>query len=239
MEHISSQQHLLDPDLLVEQHRSYVRAIAVGILAKMPPHIELEELISCGNLGLVKAASRYDPRRGVSFTTFSYYYIRGAIYDEIRKMGFFSRRDYEKIKLVANLNDVMQTVVDEQQSETEHRAIALEDEIAQLQAEVGALIPTYLLSLSSCSEAVLNQPDTNAVEALEKQELVHYTMQLLKELPDEDKDIIEEIYFKNRTAASVAEERGLSRSWLSRLHSRAIDRLRELMVKQGILNPNA
>jgi len=62
---------------LVEQHRSYVRVLAVEVAKGLPPHIEFDELIACGNLGLVEAAERYEPRYGVTFQTFAYYRIKG------------------------------------------------------------------------------------------------------------------------------------------------------------------
>ena len=56
----------IDRALLVEQHRSYVRVLAVEVAKGLPPHIELDELIACGNLGLVEAAERYEPRMSES-----------------------------------------------------------------------------------------------------------------------------------------------------------------------------
>ena len=71
----------------MEAHRSYARAIAAEAAHKCGSWIERSELESAADLGLVEAANAFDPTRGVLFTTFSYYRIRGAVYDYLRKVG--------------------------------------------------------------------------------------------------------------------------------------------------------
>src|SRR5215471_10958121 len=61
----------IDRERLVEEHRSFVRAIASELIKGLPRYIEFEELTACGNLGLVEAAQRYDPRYRTSFRTFT------------------------------------------------------------------------------------------------------------------------------------------------------------------------
>lgn len=223
-----------DRDSLVEQHRSYVRAIALKILAKLPPQIELDELVACGYLGLVKAAERYDPRRGVAFSTFSYYYIRGAIFDEIRKMGHLSRGDYARTKALANADDLAQGAVEERASNRPKSD--LDHDIAQVEVEIESLIPAYLLSLNDIPPNAERDTRASFAETYEKEELLACMARLVAELPAEDRQLIEQIYYHNRSASDVAQELGLSRSWMSRLHARAIQRLRDLMRRNGVLS---
>src|ERR1700745_3198115 len=104
MKPLTSQFTEIDRGLLIEQHRPYVRVLAVEVAKGLPSHIELDELISCGNLGLVEAAERYEPRYGVTFQTFAYYRIKGAIYDGLRKMGPMSRTEYARSRFAARAN---------------------------------------------------------------------------------------------------------------------------------------
>src|SRR3569623_1222324 len=74
-------------DTLVLQHQDYVRSLARGISKKLPRHVDFEDLVSLGQIGLVTAAKQYEPGRGVAFTTFAYYRIRGSIFDGLRSMA--------------------------------------------------------------------------------------------------------------------------------------------------------
>src|SRR6476620_5099373 len=73
---------------LVMQHQDYVRALARGIAKKLPKHVDFEELVSLGQVGLVSAAKQYETGRGAAFTTFAYYRVRGAILDGLRQMAW-------------------------------------------------------------------------------------------------------------------------------------------------------
>ena len=78
-------------DKLVTTHGALVRAIAVNIHSKLPVHVELCDLVQEGMRGLIDAAKRYDPRRGVAFTTYAKYRVRGAILDGLRQFDPASR----------------------------------------------------------------------------------------------------------------------------------------------------
>src|SRR5687768_4968173 len=71
-----------------------VRALAWKIHQKVPRHIELDDLFGYGCVGLAEAAKSFDPGRGLKFTTFAYYRIRGAILDGLSKMSWFDPADF-------------------------------------------------------------------------------------------------------------------------------------------------
>ena len=81
---------------LVEQYSEYVVRIAKQVKRTLSPNIETDDLISYGMTGLIEAAERFDPSLGANFSTFSYYRIRGAIYDGLRVMGSLSRTEYRR-----------------------------------------------------------------------------------------------------------------------------------------------
>src|SRR6516225_6935140 len=69
---------------LIETHIGFAHAIAAELAGKYPPNITRADLERAAELGLVQAAQNYDPSRFVSFATFAYYRVRGAIFDEVR-----------------------------------------------------------------------------------------------------------------------------------------------------------
>jgi RNA polymerase sigma factor for flagellar operon FliA len=70
---------------LILTHLSLVRHIIGRLKAKFPRGMDLENLEAAGVLGLVEAANRFDPQRGIRFETFAYLRIRGAVFDELRR----------------------------------------------------------------------------------------------------------------------------------------------------------
>src|SRR5687767_6547340 len=92
---------------LIVSCQGLVRSIAWKIRCKLPKHVDLEDLVSYGQLGLAEAARDYDPSRGSQFTTFAYYRVRGAILDGLSKMGWFNRSDYHQGRYEQMANDVL------------------------------------------------------------------------------------------------------------------------------------
>lgn len=73
------------------RHMPIVRYIAGRIAARLPGHIEVDDLISAGVLGLIDALDKFDSSRGIKFRTYAEFRIRGAIIDELRNLDFVTR----------------------------------------------------------------------------------------------------------------------------------------------------
>jgi RNA polymerase sigma factor FliA len=84
------------PQTLIEGCQGLVRSLATRIHHRLPPHVDLEDLIAYGQVGLAEAARDFDPARGSRFSTFAYYRIRGAVYDGLAKMSWFSSTEYKR-----------------------------------------------------------------------------------------------------------------------------------------------
>ena len=234
-EHLfAARQALVDRDELVERYRPYVYSIVKQVSSSFPFRIDFEELVGYGMVGLLEAAERYDPRRKVSFITFSHYRIKGAVFDGLRQMGILTRTPNDAwVRREAVLNDLVQTASDD---DTAGASANVDDEIQTVEKFVDSLIPAYLLSLSE-----ENAPDIAdsadlpnvAVEFRETVSLVHKT---IKELPEKERNIIESLYFKHTSTTELAKQMGVNKSWVSRLHSKAIMRLRQRLAAAGVLS---
>ena len=86
-----------DRDQLIMDHLGYVNHILAKLLNQLPRGVDAENLESAGALGLIEAASQFDPSRNVEFKTFSYQRIRGAILDELRRNCPLSQQMLQKI----------------------------------------------------------------------------------------------------------------------------------------------
>jgi RNA polymerase sigma factor for flagellar operon FliA len=224
-----------DRDRLIEEYRHYVIALAVKIMKGLPFHVELDELVAYGTLGLVEAAGRFDASLPVAFTTFSYYRIRGAIYDGLREMGCLSRSAHAPTRFAANANDLLQSA-DEDEQASGRALTEVEDDIASAEEMIQRLIPAYFLSLESERVREIADPEAFSVADVEQRDLIGLVMGSLRELHDDERQLIEAIYFKYVPMTDLAKQRGVNKSWISRLHARAINHLRELLKNRGLFD---
>jgi RNA polymerase sigma factor for flagellar operon FliA len=126
----------LDRSALIKQYQPLVRKLAHYMMAKLPPSVEVDDLIQVGLIGLADALSRYEASQGVQFETFATQRIRGAMLDELRGNDWMSRGSRKSQK------DIESTM-----RRLEHRLgrSPIESEIA---AEMGLTLSDYQSLLS-------------------------------------------------------------------------------------------
>ncbi|MEE9240570.1 MAG: sigma-70 family RNA polymerase sigma factor, partial [bacterium] len=85
-----------DRDGLVLQYTPLIKFIANRIAIRLPPHIDINDLISSGVIGLIDAIEKYDPSREAKFKTYAEFRVRGAMLDELRSMDWVPRSVRQK-----------------------------------------------------------------------------------------------------------------------------------------------
>ena len=128
---------------LVVAHQDYVRSLARGIAKKLPKQVEFEELVAMGQLGLTTAAKQYEPGRGVAFTTFAYYRIRGAIFDGLRQMTWLPPSMRRKLARMDGENEVSEITAESAEVSDDPEFLA-----KQFQTAVGRLGAVFQVSVS-------------------------------------------------------------------------------------------
>ncbi len=189
-------------------------------------------MVAYGQLGLIEASERFDLTRGNSFGTFAFYRIRGAIYDGLREMGAISRS--RSFRFAANANEMQMTEADDAIHET--GANAVDDEVKSVEKLIDNLIPIYFLSLDA--EGAMELKDETAFKHadFEKYDLLESVKRVLLELEPEESEMLTKIYFKNLSMTELAAQMGVTKSWVSRLHARAIKHLQKALKNRGILD---
>jgi RNA polymerase sigma factor for flagellar operon FliA len=203
---------------LIRDHLSYVRAIATKIKAELSAgrNLDLEELVAYGSKGLVEAAGRFDPARGVAFTTYAHYRIRGAIFDGLRELGWLSRSQYGRF--AAGTNEYLENRCAREQP----RVTPDPDQtLTELGEALDDLTTIFLTSLTGrgAPEPVETLTPAQAFEIKESCAVVQQAMGLL---PPRERQLLELFYFDGLSLLDAGRRMGLSKSWCSRLHARAI-----------------
>jgi RNA polymerase sigma factor FliA len=224
----------VERDKLVESNLNYVRALAGKIMRNLPSSVDFEELVGYGTIGLIESAERFDPLRGVSFTTFSHYRIKGAIFDGLRQMGYYNHQNNKRAVWEANANDLLQTASDDA-DHTEMNSGSVEDEIASVENLLEGLIPVYLISLDAEETNEIADSSLPISASVETRQLLAVIMEVVAELSPEEQQLIKDIYVKQIPMVKIAEKRGSNKSWISRLHARAIKRVQDKLRIRGLL----
>ncbi len=205
-------------DELIESHLGYARAIAANLLRKYPPCVTLDDLEGAAELGLVQAARNYDPAKCVSFSTFAFYRVHGAIFDEVRKSW-----------RAAHITNSSQNRIARRIRKPESAGEPIENE--RDSENIDPVQDTFMISLDSMSakqvECIAESP-ANAVLRKEKSEVLRAALKLL---PQRQRLVLQAHYFEDVSLVSIGRQLNLSKSWVSRLHAQALEMLREILLQ--------
>jgi RNA polymerase sigma factor for flagellar operon FliA len=218
---------------LVERHLEVARRAAVMIYPRVREHIELEELIALANSGLAEAAARYEPDRGAAFSTFAYYRIHGAILDGLRRSSNLPRRVWAKLVALRAASDYL-----EHRGEREAGAIKAgtppatgADALAQVKQALSAIRTMYVTSLEAMQDKGFDRSDDapDAGAQLDRGRLAKKLLSALDALPEKERALMTKHYWEGKNLLEAGAELGISKSWASRLHAQAVDRLKALV----------
>jgi RNA polymerase sigma factor for flagellar operon FliA len=228
----------LDRSALIKQYQPLVRKLAHYMMAKLPPSVEVDDLIQVGLIGLADALSRYEASQGVQFETFATQRIRGAMLDELRGNDWMSRGSRKSQK------DIESTM-----RRLEHRLgrSPIESEIA---AEMGLTLSDYQSLLSKVRGTQLvyledmarnNEDDDNFLDRhvadsdadplnmLRDQRLRESLVAAIKGLPEREQYIMSMYYEQDMNLKEIAAVLDVTESRICQLHSQSIARLRAKM----------
>jgi RNA polymerase sigma factor for flagellar operon FliA len=219
----------VDKNALIQQYNPFVRSIAGKIKKTLAKEIEFDDLMEFGMIGLLEAAERYDPKFGANFMTFSYYRIRGAVYDGLRQMGWVNRNEYAKLRFEERANAYLQNMADRQAGSVGDEKTSA-DEINELAEQVSNLVTIYVTSLEGMEGLQVEDKETMPVDArLADVQMKKYVREALGRMPDQEQKLITLYYFKEMSLQQVGEQLGLSKSWTSRLHAKAVEKLGKVL----------
>ncbi|HXW53713.1 MAG TPA: sigma-70 family RNA polymerase sigma factor [Myxococcota bacterium] len=213
---------------LVKQYSDYVVRIAKQIKRSLSPNIETDDLVGYGMTGLIEAAERFDPKMGANFSTFSYYRIRGAIYDGLRVMGSLSRTEYRRQRFDERASTYMEGQMTHSVVGEKPKGSA-EDELHNMAKKVQRIVSIYVTTLDEKDLNSLADEDAeDSSDRLARLELYEKMRAAIGKLSKSDQEIINAYYFENQSLEEVGKRLGLSKSWTCRKHARAMEKLSDL-----------
>lgn len=205
-------------------HQALVEQAVTRLVRELDLSCELGDLRAWGHQGLLQAKQRFDASRGVKFSTFAYYRVRGAILDGVRAQGFIKRGAYAKVKAYEAAQDIAEEYGEANPSaktmSTEARAADIEDVLGKISA-------AYVIAALGQSEDEPHPTPETLVANAESRVVVQDG---LATLPDKERHMLEAVYFQGVTIEEAGAQLGLSKSWASRLHAKALAKMRKRLV---------
>jgi RNA polymerase sigma factor for flagellar operon FliA len=218
---------------ILTKYGPYVRSLAATVRKQFNANLELDELISYGQVGLLEAADRFDAKVGANFLTFAHYRIKGAIFDGLRKMGVLkggdARTQYGQERATAYLGNLS-----DREQGGGGRGGTFDDDVRDVANAVTGLAVLFATSLEGLDG--LNVPDESLPvdQRLELEQLKKRVRAAMEQLPEKERKLLEGYYFKGKTLEEAGAEIGQSKSWASRLHARAIEELKRILAEDEV-----
>ncbi|ROR34946.1 RNA polymerase sigma factor FliA [Inmirania thermothiophila] len=219
-----------DRAALVERHAPLVKRIAHHLMHRLPPTVQLEDLLQAGVVGLLEAARNFDPSHGASFETYAGIRIRGAMLDEVRRHDWVPRSVHRKSRMVAEAI---------QEIERREGREARDEEVA---AVLGIGLDEYHRILQDASSGRLfsfeevageggeliggEDPGADPLAAVEAEDLRQAVARAIGELSEREQLVLALYYDEELNLREIGAVLGVTESRVCQIHGKAMLRLR-------------
>lgn len=220
-----------DRDALIEGHLPQVKFMALRLAAKLPPWVELNDLIGAGVLGLLDAVEKFDSTKGVMFKTYAEMRVRGAILDSLRDLDWaprsMRRRAREVEAAYAQVERAGGHATEEEVAAVLKLSLA---EFQQLLQDLRGLTITGLDDVEDDGPGMAHQlPADRAPTPLamcENAETRQYLSGAIDRLGERERQVVALYYVEELTMKEIGAVLGVTESRVSQVHTQAVVRLR-------------
>lgn len=232
-------------DDILKRHLPLVKQVVQRLAVRKPPHIDIDDLVSWGIVGLLDAIKKYDPGREASFATYAQFRIRGAILDHVRSLDWVPRSVRQKASMLERTCRTLENALGRPASE-EEVAAALGLGLREYQGLLSKVGEMCLLSLEDLGfgsgeerfhvrNQVENGERADPLAALLTRERIDLVADAIGRLPERERLVVTLYYHEELTMKEVGAVLGLTESRVSQIHSQAMLRLRGNLL--GTVSP--
>jgi RNA polymerase sigma factor for flagellar operon FliA len=222
--------------------------VAGRLGATLPSHVDEQDLVSYGLLGLIGAIERFDPAREIKFETYAIARIKGAIIDELRSLDWVPRsvrtRAREIERAIASLERTLMRAPSD-----EEIAAKLEITLPELEESLAEISRTSMAALDelwtpsgggdqvSLIDTIEDQSGPDPEFSLEQTELKEALGEAIARLPEREKLVVTLYYYEELTLREIGEVLGVTESRVSQLHTKAVLRLKARLSGATLREP--
>lgn len=224
-------------DELILTYTPLIKYIATRLASRLPSQVALDDLISCGIIGLIDAIDKFDLSKNVQFKTYAEFRIKGAMLDELRALDWVPRSVRSKITNLENAYDSMEKKLGRPATDEEmakYLRISLE-EFHKLLDETKSV--TFMdIELFKQRSSELNGPsqlahlfedvNNDPFTTMSFSQIREMVANAIANLPRNEKLTVSLYYFEELTMKEIGQVLGYTESRISQMHSKAVLRLR-------------
>jgi RNA polymerase sigma factor for flagellar operon FliA len=230
-----------DKNHLLEEHSSLVKRLAHQMKAKLPPSVEVDDLIQAGMIGLLDAVNRYEETHGAQFETYAVQRIRGAMLDELRNNDWLPRGIRQTMRKIEDAMNKLQQRLGRPPKEAEiakELKLSLE-EYQDLLSEGGGHQLVYYEDFHDKDESdhfldrYCVDLSSDPLQALTNSGFRRAVIGAIEALPEREKILMGLYYEQEMNLKEIGAVMGVSESRVCQLHSQAIARMRARLKEQA------
>ena len=230
-----------DRESVVREFLPSIKYHAAVLKLRLPPHIEMDDLVSSGVVGLLDAFDRFDSSRGIKFKTYAEFRIRGTMLDYLREMDWFPRSARQVANRLQNAYSRLEGLLG-RPPEEEEVARDLHVSVDELRRQLALFSGLTVFSLDEpqddCdgpSVGIQKVMAETAKDEAKREEFLRDLKEVLSKaidlLPEKEKQLIALYYHEELTMREIGEVFSLGEPRICQLHAQAVLRLRGKLRK--------
>ena len=221
----SSYSESVDLNAAIAEHLPLVKRIAHQICSRLPPNVEVDDLIQEGLTGLLDALNRYEPQPNLNFEAYARTRIRGAIYDSCRKNDILPRNQRDELEGLEKVTRKLEQSLGRHPTEREIAAGA-EMSIDAYYAIMANMV--HLMPLDDLSDDLLpSDTDTSdPMRAVALAQLADRIATILESLPDNEQLVFALHYQEDLSYREIAQVMNITPGRISQIHTQGMIRIR-------------
>ncbi|MES2150402.1 MAG: RNA polymerase sigma factor FliA [Pseudomonadota bacterium] len=233
-----------DKDHLLTEHMPLVKRLAHHMKAKLPPSVEVDDLVQAGMIGLLDAINRYEETHGAQFETYAVLRIRGAMLDELRNSDWLPRSMRQNMRKIESAMSTLQQKLGHPPSESEVAKLlklSLSDYQDMLSDGGGHQLVYYEdFHDNEGGDSFLDRyavDDSDPLRSLLDGDFRQAVIDAIDALPPREKILMGLYYEEELNLKEIGAVMGVSESRVSQLHTQAVARLRAALREQAWTGP--
>jgi RNA polymerase sigma factor for flagellar operon FliA len=233
-------------DRVVLEHLPLVKAIAIRVHENLPVHVDVDDLVHSGVLGLFDAASKYNPDKQVAFSSYAKHRIKGAILDSLRQLDWASRDMRRRHKQVEAATRELAATLQRNPTEAEvAQKLGIDPE--RWRSMMLDLRNVGLVSASTRTNESEDlpapdfpcKPESHPDSICAREQLRGVLGVAMKTLPERYQKVVSLYYSGEMTMKEIGGILGINESRVSQIHKAALEKMQVVLQNNGISSPQA